>query len=56
MLAYGTLTQASANLWKGEYWIANQILARELHNEDEETLQYTMRLMDKLEKVRYVGQ
>jgi vacuolar protein sorting-associated protein VTA1 len=44
----------STNRYVGEYWIANQILAKELHNEDEETLQYTMGLMDKLEKVRNV--
>jgi vacuolar protein sorting-associated protein VTA1 len=36
----------------GEYWIANQIIAKDLHNGDDETLKYTMNLMDKLETVR----
>lgn len=35
-----------------EYWIVNQILAKGLHNGDDETLQYTMALMDKLERVK----
>jgi vacuolar protein sorting-associated protein VTA1 len=35
----------------GEYWIVNQILSRGLHNGDNETLQYTTTLMDKLEQV-----
>lgn len=37
---------------KGEYWIANQILTRGLHNGDDETLQYTTELMDKLERIK----
>jgi vacuolar protein sorting-associated protein VTA1 len=37
---------------KGEYWIANQILTRGLHNSDNETLQYTTELMDKLEQIK----
>jgi len=37
---------------EGEYWIVNQILAKELHNGDNETFQYTMALMDKLEQVQ----
>lgn len=35
----------------GEYWIVNQILSKGLHNGDNETLQYTTNLMDKLEQV-----
>lgn len=35
-----------------EYWIVNQILSKELHNGDKETMAYTMALMDKLEKVK----
>jgi hypothetical protein len=35
----------------GEYWIVNQILSKGLHNGDNETLQYTTTLMDKLEQV-----
>lgn len=35
----------------GEYWVVNQILSKGLHNGDNETLTYTMTLMDKLEKV-----
>ena len=34
-----------------DYWIAQQILAKNKHNADEEALLYTMNLMDKLEKV-----
>ena len=36
----------------GEYWIVNQILAKGLHNGDNETLTYTTTLMDKLEQVQ----
>jgi vacuolar protein sorting-associated protein VTA1 len=36
----------------GEYWIVNQILSKGLHNGDNETLQYTTTLMDKLEHVK----
>ncbi|KAG9243303.1 Vta1 like-domain-containing protein [Calycina marina] len=35
-----------------EYWIVNQILSKGLHTGDDETLAYTMQLMDKLEKVK----
>ncbi|KAM3086184.1 hypothetical protein ACMFMG_000322 [Clarireedia jacksonii] len=35
-----------------EYWIVNQILAKGLHNGDQETLNYTTTLMDKLETVK----
>lgn len=35
----------------GEYWIINQILAKGLHNTDQECLAYTTTLMDKLEQV-----
>lgn len=33
------------------YWIAQQILAKEAHNSDDEAMHYTLALMDKLEKV-----
>ncbi|EPE24773.1 hypothetical protein GLAREA_08626 [Glarea lozoyensis ATCC 20868] len=36
-----------------EYWIVNQILSKGLHNGDQETLEYTTTLMDKLEQVRW---
>lgn len=36
----------------GEYWIVNQILSKELHHGDNETMTYTLTLMDKLEQVR----
>ena len=39
----------------GSYWIVNQILAKGLHNSDDESLKYTTDLMDKLEKVRLAG-
>ncbi|KAN0093448.1 DUF605 domain containing protein [Hyaloscypha variabilis] len=35
-----------------EYWIVNQILSKGLHNGDNETLQYTTTLMDKLEQIK----
>lgn len=35
----------------GEYWMVNQILSRGLHNQDQECLEYTTSLMDKLERV-----
>ncbi|CZT08462.1 uncharacterized protein RAG0_13535 [Rhynchosporium agropyri] len=35
-----------------EYWIVNQILEKGLHNGDDETLQYTTSLMDKLEQIK----
>lgn len=37
----------------GEYWIVNQLLARGLHNSDDECLKYTTKMMDKLEEVRF---
>lgn len=36
---------------QGEYWVVNQILAKQLHNTDSNILDYTMKLMDKLEEV-----
>ncbi|KAM7216570.1 vacuolar protein sorting-associated protein vts1 [Rhypophila decipiens] len=35
-----------------EYWVVNQILAKSLHNTDQEVLAYTMNLMDKLEQTK----
>ncbi|KAJ5054896.1 uncharacterized protein L3040_001158 [Drepanopeziza brunnea f. sp. 'multigermtubi'] len=35
-----------------EYWIVNQVLAKGLQNDDQEVLQYTLNLMDKLEQVK----
>ncbi|KAH8901024.1 DUF605-domain-containing protein [Thozetella sp. PMI_491] len=35
-----------------EYWVVNQILAKQLHTTDEEILGYTTRLMDKLEQTK----
>jgi hypothetical protein len=35
----------------GEYWVVNQILAKQLHTTSEEMLSYTTKLMDKLEEV-----
>ncbi|GJC90365.1 hypothetical protein ColLi_13203 [Colletotrichum liriopes] len=35
-----------------EYWVVNQILAKGLHNVDDESLSYTTNLMDRLEQVR----
>ncbi|KAK0748463.1 Vta1 like-domain-containing protein [Apiosordaria backusii] len=35
-----------------EYWVVRQILAKQLHLADEETLQYTTNLMDKLEETK----
>lgn len=35
----------------GEYWVVNQILARNLHSSDAGILNYTTSLMDKLERV-----
>ncbi|RKF73249.1 hypothetical protein GcM1_245149 [Golovinomyces cichoracearum] len=35
-----------------EYWIVNQILAKNLHNGDPETYQFTTVLMDKLEQMQ----
>ncbi|KAI0020794.1 Vta1 like-domain-containing protein [Xylariomycetidae sp. FL0641] len=34
------------------YWVVNQILAKQLHNTDQECLQYTTTLMDKLEQAK----
>lgn len=42
---------------KGNYWIVNQILTKSLHTSDDESMTYTMRLVDKLEQVTHqVGQ
>ncbi|KAF9872588.1 hypothetical protein CkaCkLH20_10085 [Colletotrichum karsti] len=35
-----------------EYWVINQILAKQLHNVDDESLSYTTNLMDRLEKTK----
>ncbi|KAK5658966.1 hypothetical protein OQA88_1784 [Cercophora sp. LCS_1] len=35
-----------------EYWVVNQILARQLHTKDEDVLRYTTHLMDKLEQTK----
>lgn len=35
----------------GNYWIINQILAKNLHNSNDENMAYTVRIMDQLEKV-----
>lgn len=42
---------ANRCLAKGEYWVVNQILAKQLHTASEEMLAYTTKLMDKLEEV-----
>lgn len=34
----------------GEYWVVNQVLAKQLHSTSEEVLAYTTKLMDKLEQ------
>jgi Vta1 like len=39
-------------LFKGKYQIVKQILAKDLHNADQESTAYTTRLMDDLEQVR----
>lgn len=36
----------------GEYYIVNQIIAKGLHTADEECMQYTTTLMDKLEQTK----
>jgi vacuolar protein sorting-associated protein VTA1 len=36
----------------GKYQVVNQILAKGLHNADQESIAYTTRLMDDLEQVR----
>lgn len=36
----------------GYYWVVQQILKKQLHNADEECLQFTTTVMDKLEHVR----
>lgn len=38
--------------FSGNYWIVNQILAKHLHNSNDENMAYTVRVMDQLEKVR----
>ncbi|KAM7188448.1 vacuolar protein sorting-associated protein vts1 [Naviculisporaceae sp. PSN 640] len=35
-----------------EYWVVNQILAKSLHNSDQEVMTYTLALMDKLEQTK----
>jgi vacuolar protein sorting-associated protein VTA1 len=39
-------------LFKGKYQVVNQILAKGLHNADQDSIAYTTRLMDDLEQVR----
>jgi Vta1 like len=41
-----------ADLSAGKYQVVNQILAKDLHNADQESMAYTTRLMDDLEQVR----
>ena len=41
-----------ANNSIGDYWIVNKVLSKGLHNADQESLQYTTTMMDKLEQVR----
>ncbi|KAK0730925.1 Vta1 like-domain-containing protein [Lasiosphaeris hirsuta] len=36
----------------GEYWVVNQILAKELHTRDQDILRFTTNLMDKLEQTK----
>ncbi len=36
----------------GYYWVVQQILKKQLHNADEDCLQFTTTIMDKLEQVR----
>jgi vacuolar protein sorting-associated protein VTA1 len=45
------LYQLLTNLLVGKYQIVNQILAKGLHNADQESTAYTTRLMDDLEQV-----
>jgi vacuolar protein sorting-associated protein VTA1 len=40
------------DLFKGKYQVVNQILAKGLHNADQDSNAYTTRLMDDLEQVR----
>ncbi|KAI0599029.1 DUF605-domain-containing protein [Biscogniauxia sp. FL1348] len=35
-----------------QYWVVNQILAKQLHNVDQECLQFTTNMMDKLEQTK----
>ncbi|KAF7514611.1 hypothetical protein G7054_g15162 [Neopestalotiopsis clavispora] len=35
-----------------DYWVVNQILAKQLHNADEECLQFTTAMMDQLEEMK----
>ena len=35
----------------GNYWIVEQIISKNMHQVDEDSKAYTMRLMDKLEQV-----
>ena len=39
----------------GNYWIVEQILAKGLHQKDDDCKNYTMNMMDKLEQVRFEG-
>ena len=51
-LRAGQLEQAKPVIaYWANYWIAQQILQKNLHSADEEALTYTTTLMDKLEKV-----
>lgn len=39
-----------------DYWVVNQILAKQLHNVDEECLQFTTAMMDQLEEMKATNQ
>lgn len=46
-------TELSALLtFAGDYWVLKQILAKELHNTIPEVLDYSTRLMDKMEQTK----
>jgi hypothetical protein len=54
-VAPSTLFRAPTNsphCLPGDYWVVNQILAKQLHNADEECLQFTTTMMDQLEQMK----
>lgn len=54
VLVYGYILQSRygiLRIFSGNYWIVNQILAKNLHNANDENMMYTVHLMDQLEKV-----
>lgn len=53
LLVYVPYPRSSSQLLSvlGEYWVVNQVLAKQLHSTSEEVLTYTTNLMDKLEQV-----